>query len=115
MQDGIERGIERVCLRADRLTPRNQLPAQLADPLWFLSSKIVGLTEVASQVEEFDSAIFIMFDQLPIAVPHRAAGLATLVCIMRKVPEKCPPRQFTPAGKQRSETESVEAMGDSRY
>jgi len=54
-------------LSADLVAPTLQLFTQLCGPLQMLIGEVRRLTEVFLQVEKFNSVVFLVFQQLPIA------------------------------------------------
>ena len=44
--------------------------------------------EVSPKIEEFNSAVFVVFDELPIPFADGAGGTAALVGVMGKMAEK---------------------------
>ena len=55
-------------------TPGDQFREQFFRFLGVLGGQIVTLCQIVAHVEQFQAAIFIPLDQLPIAIAHRAAG-----------------------------------------
>ena len=101
-------GVGRGHLGLDREPPRRQTVAEHGRLVGVVVRQVVALAEVAPKVVEFEPAVLVILDQLAVAQPDRAAGLAALIGVVGIVPEQGVPLQHAVAPEDRDQTFAVD-------
>jgi hypothetical protein len=68
--------------------PGFQFTAQRSDPARLAGRKVGLFAGILREVVEFEAAVLVLFDEFPVAFADHAGGLASLIHVVRLVPEK---------------------------
>ena len=91
------------------LAPGGKLGLHGPGPRGLAGCQVPPLVGVLSQIVQFQAIVLEPFDQLPVAVPDRAGGRASLVAVVRVVPEQGASVERA-AGEQGDEAHAVDVL-----